>query len=132
MVEVKLLKKLREGASLDKDDSNQDLEGSDRIVDYLDSFKFRQHVIIVFECLGLNLYRYMKANRSKSVVFEPPFLVHIVRQICQGLKFMKSQGVIHCDMKPENVIFVEEECLNVKLIDFGASCLDYKTGFSYV
>ena len=35
-------------------------------------------------------------------------------------------------MKPENVIFTDESYQSVKIIDFGSSCSDSKTGFSYV
>ena len=35
-------------------------------------------------------------------------------------------------MKPENIIFSDEKCQNVKLIDFGASCESCETGFFYV
>ena len=35
---------------------------------------------------------------------------------------MKQNTVIHCDMKPENIIFTDENYRNVKIIDFGASC----------
>lgn len=45
---------------------------------------------------------------------------------------MKNKGVIHCDVKPENVLFTDSKCKNLKLIDFGSSCEDSSTGFSYV
>ena len=45
---------------------------------------------------------------------------------------MQNAGVIHCDLKPENVLFTDETFKNVKLIDFGASCEDCSTGFFYV
>ena len=45
---------------------------------------------------------------------------------------MKYNKVIHCDMKPENIIFTDEKYRNVKIIDFGASCQDYSSGFFYV
>ena len=51
-IEVKILNKLELGNSVDN-------EGHDQIVRLIDNFKFRQHVVIVFECLSHNLYKYM-------------------------------------------------------------------------
>ncbi len=31
--------------------------------------------------------------------------------------------MIHCDLKPENILLVEPKRSNVKVIDFGSSCL---------
>jgi serine/threonine protein kinase len=45
---------------------------------------------------------------------------------------MKNQSVIHCDIKPENILFADSTCSNVKIIDFGASCEDCASGFFYV
>jgi serine/threonine protein kinase len=42
---------------------------------------------------------------------------------------MKNCGVIHCDMKPENVLFNDDSVSNIKLIDFGASCENCASGF---
>lgn len=35
-------------------------------------------------------------------------------------------------MKPENILFTDNSCTNVKIIDFGASCESCKQGFTYV
>ena len=48
-----------------------DNEGKDCIVEFIDSFKFRQHVVMVFECLSLNLYEYQKLNKRRRPVFSP-------------------------------------------------------------
>lgn len=67
-VEIKLLKKLRDGHK----NAGSDPEGRDCIVEYLDSFKFRSHVIIVFEMLHFNLYKFMKVNmKLNAEVFMP-------------------------------------------------------------
>ena len=50
----------------------------------------------------------------------------------QGLYFLKNKGVIHCDMKPENIIFTDETLNDIKIIDFGASCMSCDKGFFYV
>ena len=82
----------------------------------------------MFELLGTNLYRY--AYSSKGI--ENEFLRSIARQILISLCFLKKAGVIHCDLKPENIIFTDDKCDTVKLIDFGSSCFNYKKGFTYV
>jgi dual specificity tyrosine-phosphorylation-regulated kinase 2/3/4 len=35
-------------------------------------------------------------------------------------------------MKPENILFTDERYDKVKIIDFGASCQDFSSGFFYV
>ena len=86
----------------------------------------------MFECLSYNLYKYMNLNRRRNKIFSDEQLRLISRQMCKGLKYMKNMQVIHCDMKPENVLFTNEYFNKVKIIDFGASCEDCKSGFFYV
>ena len=35
-------------------------------------------------------------------------------------------------MKPENILFTNNQCQDVKIIDFGSACTEYKNGFTYV
>ena len=44
--------------------------------------------------------------------------LYLFRQILQGIHFIHSKGVVHLDLKAENIMFDEEDCM-VKLIDFG-------------
>ena len=71
-----------------------------------------------------------KANGT--VAFTQSQLKIISKQVCQGLKYMRNHGVIHCDMKPENILFTDEKFNQVRIIDFGASCEDCTKGFFYV
>ena len=57
-VEIKILRSLQE------ENAEADNEGRSNIVEYFDSFKFRQHVIIIFEQLHYNLYKFMKCNKQ--------------------------------------------------------------------
>ena len=44
------------------------------------------------------------------------------RQILSALSYLRSHGVVHCDLKPENVLLCATDRSAVKLIDFGSSC----------
>jgi len=125
-IEIKIIKKLYKGNDFDS-------EGREEIVEMIDSFKFRQHVVIVFEFLRCNLFKYMQSQmHRRGSIFGTEQLKCITRGICKGLKYMKNTGVIHCDMKPENILFSDELFSQVKIIDFGASCEDFSSGFFYV
>jgi dual specificity tyrosine-phosphorylation-regulated kinase 2/3/4 len=45
---------------------------------------------------------------------------------------MKKQHIVHCDLKPENVLFKDSIKKDIKIIDFGSGCFDNENGFSYV
>src|SRR5262249_19194259 len=51
--------------------------------------------------------------------------VEVVRQICEGLCEAHAQGIIHGDLKPENIML--DETGNVKITDFGIARLTSST-----
>ena len=50
----------------------------------------------------------------------------------QGLQHLSKIKIIHCDLKPENVLFTDASRTQVKIIDFGSACTEFKSGFEYV
>ena len=49
-----------------------------------------------------------------------------------GLAHLSKIKIIHCDLKPENVVFTDSTRQAVKIIDFGSACTEFKQGFVYV
>ena len=44
----------------------------------------------------------------------------IVRQICRGVQFIHSQGFLHLDIKPFNIVFSKrKDDYDLRIIDFG-------------
>lgn len=67
---------------------------------------------------GLNLTEYLRLNNS-----EEAFLSVTYQALC-GLAYLHSNHILHYDIKPENIIIIEEDGLPVlKILDFGLSDL---------
>lgn len=63
------------------------------------------------------------ANEQTSM--DPGRLIGILRQVCKGLAKAHGAGVVHRDVKPENIIVstVEGREDGVKIVDFGISAM---------
>ena len=98
-------------------------EGADQfnIVRAYECFQHRNHLCLVFEMLEQNLYDYLKSNK-----FQPLALRNIravAHQLLLALVKLKQLGLIHADLKPENIMLVDpvRQPFRVKVIDFGSA-----------
>ena len=76
------------------------------VVNVVDHFSFRGFYVIVFELMEVNLYKHMKQHRPHP--FSKDALRHIASQVLSGLINLRRLSVIHCDLKPENIMFTDE------------------------
>ena len=62
---------------------------------------------------------------DETTAMEPERLVPILRQVAKGLHVAHQAGVVHRDVKPENIITVVENGRRdaVKIVDFGISAM---------
>lgn len=58
---------------------------------------------------------------KKKAMLSDGHIRQISRDILTGLKFLKDCGVVHCDLKPENIMYTTREKNQVKIIDFGSA-----------
>ena len=102
---------------------------SHNVVTIHESFYFRGHLCISFSLHDISLYELMKRNnfRGISLVVIKSFAV----QLLTTLKFLRSLHVIHCDLKPENVLLQHPSMSKIKVIDFGSSCFDHERSMLY-
>jgi dual specificity tyrosine-phosphorylation-regulated kinase 2/3/4 len=100
------------------------------IVRAYDFFVFRSHICITFEVLGANLYDILKAANFAPMAV--PIVRKYAQQLLEALRACHSAGVVHCDLKPENVLCTDDTKSSVKLIDFGSGCFDGNQRFQYI
>ena len=93
-------------------------------------FMHGKHLCLVFELLDMNLYELLKQNhyRGLSMLRTRSLLGQILTALCA----LRSVRIIHCDLKPENVLLRSVHGGEVKLIDYGSSCADGATTYEYI
>lgn len=93
-------------------------------------FEFRFHFFIVLELLGYSLRDFINLNKMQSL---PITLVkRVTSQLLLALSHMHSQQIIHCDLKPDNIAFKSSNKSSIRVFDFGSSCLENNTIFTYI
>ncbi|XP_074703759.1 cyclin-dependent kinase 3-like isoform X2 [Strix aluco] len=85
------------------------------IVRLLDVIHGQKKLYLVFEYLNQDLKKYLDSSQTGEI---PLSLVkNYLFQLLQGVSFCHSQGVIHRDLKPQNLLI--NEAGTIKLADFG-------------
>jgi dual specificity tyrosine-phosphorylation-regulated kinase 2/3/4 len=108
----------------------RDLVFHDFLIKFDTSFTFRSHIVLVFEVLGINLYDLIKRNLFRGLSM--PLIKKFTSQILEGLSSLNQLKIIHCDMKPENILVNDSSFSSVKIIDFGSSCFENNQIYSYI
>lgn len=113
------------------------------IVRLLDTCSFRNHYILVFELLGMDLYTLCQLQQFKPLSMN--FIYEFCCQMLVSLEYSRAHRIIHCDVKPENIVVSTSAdnnakinaanpltLYNLKLIDFGSACLHDRRLYSYI
>eukprot|EP00879_Flechtneria_rotunda_P009162 GHRR01009592.1.p1 GENE.GHRR01009592.1~~GHRR01009592.1.p1 ORF type:complete len:875 (+),score=386.54 GHRR01009592.1:541-3165(+) len=119
-VELKVLEHLRE----------HDREAANHVIHMQEHFTFRSHLCITFELLSINLYEFIKQNNFAGLSLQ--LIKRFAAQMLSCLRFLRQHKLIHCDLKPENVLLVTPQRSGIKVIDFGSSCFMDERMYTYV
>ena len=100
------------------------------VLQKLASFEFRGHFVMVFELFNQNLLQFLEKIKFRGVALS--VLKRIAVQVLITLKTIHSLNYIHCDLKPENLMFKYENKSSLKVIDYGSACCSTEDLLDYV
>lgn len=89
------------------------------------------HIVKVFEYFtdASNIYIVMEYLKGGSILdrmavigrFGERESALIIKQVFSALNYLQQKKMVHRDLKLENILFTNEESLNLKIVDFGSS-----------
>lgn len=108
-LEVSLLKRLNE----------VDRDGTSHIIRLHDTFVYRRHFCLVFECMWGDLRSALKTftkNKGMTLLAVRSY----TKQLLSALRHMLKCKIIHCDIKPDNIL-ISQGHNAVKFCDLGTA-----------
>ncbi|KAA6378026.1 MAG: putative AGC family protein kinase [Streblomastix strix] len=113
--EIELMIKIHEIIQLSKS-SSQFLHIVKPLGFFVDEDYHKAYIVLEY-CSKGDLKQYIKNMKESGTMISPEKAYEIVGQIASSLFQLHSNGILHADLKPENVLLVEG--FKVKLADFG-------------
>lgn len=105
-------------------------QNNNHVVKLLDDFIWNNHKCMAFELLQLNLFEMIQRTNGQGL--DIGTIKIISSKLLRCLSLLYDCNIIHCDLKPENIM-VANKCEGfVKLVDFGSSCKVGGQIYSYI
>jgi len=95
-----------------------------KVVEYFENDKFFTMVMPTHGDVCIDLFEFIDRNHA----LDEALASHIFRQIACAVQYILSKGVVHRDIKDENIII--DDKFHCKLIDFGSAAF-YKPGSTF-
>ena len=93
--------------------------GKSHVITPITTFEVDKHVCLEMPLYQRSLFEGICQTQPLPGLLET--VRKVMRQLLQALEFIHSIGIMHCDLKPDNILFIDDEFENIVLIDFGSA-----------
>jgi len=97
----------------------------------IDGAMKKQLYVISELARGSDLYKFMKKKLDHSPSLTEEWIAKVFEQAMRGVAFMHENGIVHNDLKPDNILMIDEfsswspdKVPSVVINDFGCATLD--------
>lgn len=93
--------------------------GKTKVIMPISTFEIDGHICMVLPLLSRSLFEGICQTQAVSKLLDN--VRSIMRQLLQALAFIHTNNVIHCDVKPDNILYAGDNTDDIVLIDFGSA-----------
>ena len=107
---------------------NQAEQENRYFVKMLDYFEQDGYLCIVLELLYKTLYEFHVGIKGINL----QEIVLYAQQLFKALQALHNLNIVHCDLKPENIMLQGKDRKDIKIVDLGSSCESGKSVYKFV
>jgi dual specificity protein kinase YAK1 len=104
--------------------------GRDGVAHPLTTFEINRHICLVLPLLSRSLFEGLPQTQRPLELLG--MIRPILREVLETLSFLHANGVIHCDVKPDNILFCGDAGDHVRIVDFGSAITEIGTSQQYI
>ncbi|EPY54195.1 CMGC/CLK protein kinase Lkh1 [Schizosaccharomyces cryophilus OY26] len=93
--------------------SQNDPTNENKCIELKDYFDYRKHICIVTDLFGWSVFDFLKNNNY--IPFPLFHIQSLAHQLFKSVAFLHEIGLVHTDLKPENVLLVSNASKNIRL-----------------
>ncbi|OHT09035.1 CMGC family protein kinase [Tritrichomonas foetus] len=108
--------------------NNSNSQEYDNFVHLYDTFTYNGHFCMLQELLSFDFHQIMMRHNFKGLKIA--LVQTTARQLLESLVVLKNLGIVHGDIKPENILLSDGFSDSVKIIDFGSAWVQPTTNSS--
>lgn len=86
-----------------------------KYIDYCEAEKF--DYLVIEYCSYNTLSKFLEDHRGNTKKLSDDIIKNIFFRIAKGTQFIHSLNIIHCDLKPDNIL-INSKTLDLKIVDF--------------
>jgi serine/threonine protein kinase len=91
-----------------------------RTIQMFNNFYYNKHFCLVLELYPFNLFQFIQ--KSKKIGISLKAIKFLTKKILNAIAFLHFNNIVHSDLKPDNILLIEDdEDLIVKIADFGSA-----------